>query len=134
MIVKIKKSLLEKIFLDTEKCYPYEACGILAGESNNEKIVERIYSIKNICQSSVAYEMDPEEIYQTLKQIENDNLALLGFYHSHPLGGSGYSLIDEKKSELWKGHLYFIVSLENRKFACYLKNESLHELEVIIMT
>ena len=73
MIVRLKKCLLGKIFLDAAKCYPFEACGILAGESNNERIVERIYSIKNICQSSVAYEMEPEELYQTLKQIENDD-------------------------------------------------------------
>lgn len=129
MVVKIKKSELEKIFLDAEKCHPYEACGILAGKIKDEII--KAYPVKNILLSPVEYELDPEQLYQTLRQIENDNLKLLGFYHSHPHGNTVYSKLDEDKSNFWESHLYFIVSPKRREYTCYRRNERLQKQDVI---
>lgn len=70
---------------------PLEACGLLAGKGDS---VEKVFSIRNADQSTVRFRMDPQEQYQAFQWIDTNSLALVGIYHSHPLGPETVSPTD----------------------------------------
>jgi len=94
---------------------PIEACGIIAGQIRDYdgkigKEVLRIYPCKNELQSPVEYKIGAEEQLRSFREINDNDLDLLGFYHSHPNTSSHPSKIDEKRAN-YVGHSYLILSL-----------------------
>lgn len=64
---------------------PNEACGLLAGvRDGDEKIVKKVYLLKNIDESPEHFSMAPEEQFQAISDIRKHDLILLGNFHSHP--------------------------------------------------
>ena len=70
---------------------PLEACGLLAGKSDQ---VEKVILIRNQAQSPVRFVMDPYEQLQAFEWIESNGLDLLGIFHSHPAGPETVSATD----------------------------------------
>lgn len=70
---------------------PREACGLLAGKSDQ---VESVYPVKNIATSQDRFQMGPSEQVQALFEIEASGSELLAIYHSHPEGPSMPSAAD----------------------------------------
>ena len=62
---------------------PEEACGLLAGASDEARVV---YPIANALRSPVRFRMDPREQLAAFKQIEAAGLDLVAIFHSHPNG------------------------------------------------
>jgi proteasome lid subunit RPN8/RPN11 len=94
---------------------PNEACGIIAGQIRDYKgkIVKevlRIYHCINELQSPVEYKIGAEEQLRIFIELNDNNLNLLGFYHSHPNTSSKPSKIDEKRAN-YIGYSYLILSL-----------------------
>lgn len=103
---------------------PIEACGIIAGQirDHNEKIVKevlKIYLCKNELQSSVEYKIGAEEQLRIFSEINDEDLDLLGFYHSHPNTSSNPSQIDEKRAN-YIGYSYLIISLHPTKISSWI--------------
>lgn len=90
-IISISQEFLNKIISHCKETYPNEACGLLAGKTN---IVERVYKITNIRQSSVTYEMDSKEQLKCEKEIRGAGLKVIGIYHSHPSSSAYPSHLD----------------------------------------
>jgi proteasome lid subunit RPN8/RPN11 len=66
---------------------PEEACGMLAGYiKENVVSYKKAYPCENILHSPTRFRMDPEEQIATIFKIENEEMHLLGTYHSHPNG------------------------------------------------
>jgi proteasome lid subunit RPN8/RPN11 len=64
---------------------PNEACGLLAGEiQGEEKIVRKIYGLKNIDESPEHFSMAPEDQFAVIADVRKKGLSLLGNFHSHP--------------------------------------------------
>lgn len=70
---------------------PLEACGLLAGKKDS---VETVLKVRNAAQSQVRFRMDPQEQYNALMWIEDNDLDLVGIYHSHPSGPETVSATD----------------------------------------
>lgn len=62
---------------------PLEACGLLAGRAGR---VEAVIPITNAEQSPVKFRMDPLEQLHAFEWIDENELELLGIFHSHPSG------------------------------------------------
>lgn len=62
---------------------PMEACGLLAGKNNR---VEKVLFVRNQAQSPVRFVMDPYEQLKAFDWIDDNELDLLGIFHSHPSG------------------------------------------------
>ncbi|MDO9088171.1 MAG: M67 family metallopeptidase [Anaerolineaceae bacterium] len=73
---------------------PEESCGLLAGNNNQ---VTMIIFVTNQLHSPVKYYMDPMELYKALEAIDEENLELVGIFHSHPKGPSRPSETDIKE-------------------------------------
>lgn len=74
---------------------PLEACGLLAGRNST---VESVLEVTNQAQSPVRYVMDPIEQLHAFEWIDDNELELLGIFHSHPAGPETVSPTDIAES------------------------------------
>lgn len=92
---------------------PNEDCGLLGGilEGNN-KIVKKVYFLKNIDESPEHFSMEPKEQFAAVKDMRANGWILLGNFHSHPNSPSRMS--EEDKRLAFDTNLsYLILSLSN---------------------
>lgn len=64
-------------------CLPEEGCGLIAGKGS--RVVE-IFPITNALHSPTDFEMDAQEELEALIRIDQLELDLIAYYHSHPNG------------------------------------------------
>ncbi len=118
-MLSITRSDLRTIIDHCNAGYPDEACGILAGRLGR---VERVYCMANARPGPASYEMDPEEQFRVMKDVQLAGLEMLGTFHSHP-GGQAYPSGIDVERAYWPGTLfpnypdavYVIVSLIDRQ-------------------
>lgn len=83
--IQIKNEDLEKIHAHAKLAYPFEACGLLIGETrNNKKLVKKVIPTENKNKAREdRYEIDPKE-YIKIDNKLNKSEYIIGIYHSHP--------------------------------------------------
>lgn len=117
-----------------ENCYPSECCGILIGRNNGaEETVTIAYPVRNMtagdnCRS---FCIDPLEILRSEIYAEQNNLEILGFFHSHPDNEASASTEDIR--HMITGYFYPIISVRNGKAAeirCYQRADNNAVFEV----
>lgn len=93
----------------SERDYPFEACGLLAGRNHDVKL---IIPVTNISESKDEFQMEPQEQIEAFLRIENEEYDLLAIYHSHP---NGLSLPSKKdlSSHYYPGVYAVILSPKN---------------------
>lgn len=84
-----------RMLADVKARAPEEACGLLAGKGS---VVRTISPITNALHSPVLYRMAPEEQLAVFNQIDEQDLDLIGIYHSHPNGPQQPSERDLKEA------------------------------------
>jgi proteasome lid subunit RPN8/RPN11 len=101
---KVNKAIIEHI----KGCYPHEACGILVGK---ERLVKIAYSTKNIVKDRARdrYEIDPKDFIEIDRKASENNLEIIGFYHSHPDHPSLPSQFDKERA--WPDYIYLILAI-----------------------
>lgn len=127
-MLKIKKEIYEEMIEYCRSCFPQEACGILAG---NNKVVTKIYKIKNIENSSVSYLMEPQEQFKAMKDMRTHGLEMLAIFHSHPWGDAFPS---QKDKELAFYDVYYlIVAIKPQlQVKCFrIKDSSVREVKLV---
>jgi len=133
-LLVITKANLKKIVSHAMREFPNEACGVIAGKKfGEEKLVEKVYEVKNRVKSPLRYEMDPEEQLKVFQEIEKSFLEVLGFYHSHPHSNATPSEID-KSLAFYEGFSYVIYSIPLKTLASFIwdgKNFNSEKIKVI---
>ena len=104
IVLKLKKSDYQKIVEYCKNIFPNEACGLLAGTTENEvatisnssvnyeivypktiiKTITKIYLLSNMDASSNHYSMNPEEQLKAVKDARKNGAEIIGSFHSHP--------------------------------------------------
>jgi proteasome lid subunit RPN8/RPN11 len=88
---------------------PFESCGVLAGSGG---VITELHRAKNAADlSGIRYEIDPREFLRINQAIDDDDLDLVGIYHSHPFTRAYPSATD--LGQAWEGLVYVIVSLRD---------------------
>ena len=83
--IKVTKDLLFEMVNFAKENYPMEAAMLLFGQVEGIKVIlECIERMKNILNSSVTFEIDPEEFYKIYLKNEKENRKFVGIFHSHP--------------------------------------------------
>ena len=103
----IPQLIFDEMIAHCKKGYPYEACGILAGEGN---MVSKIYTMTNIEESPVSYLLDSKEQFNVMKDMREDNTSMVAIFHSHPSSAAYPSLTDVNLA-FYDDAVYVIVSL-----------------------
>jgi len=136
--LKISRDDLQTILDHCTAAYPNEACGILAGRAGR---VEKVYPMRNVRPSPVAYEMEAEEQLRVMKEIRQAGLWLVGIFHSH-INSPAYPSGVDVEQAYWPGTLYpnypeavyVILSLRDQKnpdFKGYLIHDGTAETVLV---
>jgi proteasome lid subunit RPN8/RPN11 len=112
--VRIDPNLLSEVFEHATQDYPIEACGVLAGRGEPDRVIRMV----NDADDERRYRFDPEEqlaVWQRLDQLRLDPLVI---YHSHPHGRPWPSRTDIAQAQ--EGPLYLIVGNQDGHLAARL--------------
>ncbi|MBS7640107.1 MAG: M67 family metallopeptidase [Candidatus Bathyarchaeia archaeon] len=135
LIIRLSKREVDWLIKAAQKSYPLEICGALFGLINSDGriLIKKVVILSNILNSSVAFQIDPEEFLAELMRSENEGLRHVGFFHSHP-GSATPSDIDVKFMRLWPESIWLIISLINYEIAAYrIVNSEVRNVHVEII-
>jgi proteasome lid subunit RPN8/RPN11 len=109
--MRIDTRTRERLFSLARGGAPEEVCGVLGGRDEPERVVTGVHPVSNVAEDPrTRYELDPEETYRIIEELEERGDDVLGFYHSHPAGPDEPSETDRELAT-WEGKVYCIVSL-----------------------
>jgi proteasome lid subunit RPN8/RPN11 len=80
-MIRIPRSIYQKMIEHARREDPVECCGILGGK---DETVQKSFEIKNVESSSVQFLMDPQEQFNAFEVMENSSMEMVAIYHSHP--------------------------------------------------
>lgn len=124
----LEHALAEKIREHGEATYPHECCGALLGhdaeiakaESTGQETPRRVVSLlplsnRNGDSPRNRFSLTAEDVRATEAAAREQNLEVIGWYHSHPDHPAKPSEFDRQHA--WPWYSYIIVSVQ-RGFAC----------------
>ena len=107
--VSIPARFLQQILLQSEKDYPNETCGILAGPKTQKQEVTDIYPCKNVQDeyhakdpisfprtARTAYFIEPRQLLLIQRQTREKDQEMRIIYHSHIDAGAYFSEEDQR--------------------------------------
>jgi proteasome lid subunit RPN8/RPN11 len=101
----------EAIVAHARSDFPYEVCGLLAGQGG---VVVRHYQIPNATRSMTTYSMEGRALLAAMREIDDREWDLLAIYHSHTHTEAFPSRTDVELA-FYPDAVYLIVSLEDRE-------------------
>lgn len=130
----------KKIYEHAKSEYPKECCGVLAGKrGEDERTVCKVIPTKNAADAerrNTYFSINPLELMRIEQEIEQEELQIVGFYHSHPDCDAIAS--KEDAAHMIEGYSYPIVEIRNgdcliiNSYTIIVKNKVLIHKEKII--
>jgi proteasome lid subunit RPN8/RPN11 len=96
-----------------EETYPYECCGVLLGNVDDDvRVVTSVVRCGNTRTDSAhnRYNIDPRELVRIQREGRERGEDIVGFYHSHPDHPAEWSQTDLAEAH-WIGCSYVITSV-----------------------
>jgi proteasome lid subunit RPN8/RPN11 len=117
MIIQVPADIMEQIRKNGEKTYPEEGAGLMLGlEENGIRTVEDILVLENAREDGTRhnrYLITAEDMLQGEKEAANQDLSIIGIFHSHPDHPNRPSEFDQEFAVPW--YSYLITSIHNGK-------------------
>ena len=108
-MMRVTRAVYDQMIAHAQDDRPFEACGVLAGSGGT---VTGLHRAKNVADLyGVRYEIDGRDFLKINQAIDDDDLDLIGIYHSHPFTRAYPSATD--LAQAWEGLVYAIVSLRD---------------------
>jgi len=102
-----------------EETYPHECCGVLLGKAldgiNEVEVAVRAGNTRTDSAHN-RYHIAPQELVSIQRQAREQDLDIVGFYHSHPDHPARWSQTDLAEAH-WFGCSYVITSVDQGKAA-----------------
>jgi proteasome lid subunit RPN8/RPN11 len=113
-MLKITTKDYEALRKHGEETYPYECCGVLLGQMNDDghRIVTTTARCGNTRDDSPhnRYHIDPKELIRIQREGRARGEDIIGFYHSHPDHPAQWSSTDLAEAH-WFGCSYVITAV-----------------------
>ena len=109
------QTAFERMTAHVRNAYPKEGCGILLGREGG-RWIKNVAVIRNLSEPDQAgkhFLMDPLAVYRAEREAAENEMDILGFYHSHPDREAVPSKEDE--AYLIPGMVYIILSVINNR-------------------
>lgn len=100
----------DAIFATCIRALPNEGCGLLLGTSDG--VVREIAASKNVADSAKVYEIDPRVLLRAYRRADDEEIEVLGVFHSHTHSEAYPSPTDVRQAPDPSWH-YVIVSLRD---------------------
>lgn len=128
----VTEKQINSLISSTKEYLPYESCFLLLGNIVDlEYRVSVLKNMENIANSECSFIMDPDQIIKVYQWASNNELEVIGVYHSHLDGArpSSTDVIFMQINEL----IWLIYEVSSSKFKAFiLENETLKEVEIKI--
>lgn len=110
--IHITEEAWQSILSQAQKDAPIESCGYALGEvsEDGETLITYNYPLTNIDHAAEHFSLDPKEQFAAIKYARQNNLKVIGNWHSHPASPSRPSEEDKRLAFDPKA-LYLILSL-----------------------
>jgi proteasome lid subunit RPN8/RPN11 len=128
-MLRFQQATIEAIYAHARETYPEECCGFVLTDDETET-VRRITNVQNVMHerdpatfprdATVAYFMDPKELFAVDRELGDGALSVKAVYHSHPNHDAYFSPEDKKQAlfedqPLYPGAVYLVVSVYDRQ-------------------
>jgi len=113
-ILKVSDAVYAQMRAHGEETYPHECCGVLLGRASEEgNEVETAIRAGNTRTDSAhnRYHIAPQELIAIQRQARQQELDIVGFYHSHPDHPAQWSQTDFHEAH-WLSCSYVITAVE----------------------
>jgi [CysO sulfur-carrier protein]-S-L-cysteine hydrolase len=107
MAMRIPKAIYEEMLRHAREEAPNECCGLI-GALNGE--AKTLYRARNAEASALRYNLDPQDQFRIMTEIEEKGEELSAIYHSHT-GSPAYPSQTDINLAAYPDALYLIVSL-----------------------
>ena len=77
----IAGSVVDDIVGHARECRPRECCGVLLGRTGH---ITHAVRARNAAESATRFELDPRDHIAARRVARDQQLEVLGYYHSHP--------------------------------------------------
>lgn len=109
-MLELPRRFVEEMVRHAREEDPNECCGLIAGKDGR---AVRLYRITNTEHSPYRYYMDPRELYQAYREMEDRGWQLLAIYHSHT-HSPAYPSPTDVRLATWPDAYYVLISLEDK--------------------
>jgi [CysO sulfur-carrier protein]-S-L-cysteine hydrolase len=106
--MRIRRELIDEIVAHAREDAPNECCGLVAGRDGAATAVHRV---ANEFASPFRYQLEGQQQYNLMKEIEQRGDELAGIYHSHTRSEAYPSQTDINQAKWWPDPLYLICSI-----------------------
>ena len=107
-MIEIARAVLDEVVAHARAAAPCECCGLLVGQA--DAIVDAVRAA-NVADDPVRrFLIDPKDHIGARRQARTRGLAVVGFYHSHPLSPAEPSATDVAEAS-YADYIHLIVSL-----------------------
>jgi proteasome lid subunit RPN8/RPN11 len=105
--VRISKSIYEELLRHARDDAPNECCGLIGGQNG---IATTVYRARNAEASPLRYNIDPQDQFRIMTEMEEKGEELSAIYHSHTASPAYPSQTDINLAA-YPDAVYLIVSL-----------------------
>ena len=105
--MRISRSIYEELVEHARAEAPNECCGLIGGENGEAKSV---YRARNAEASPLRYNLDPQDQFRIMSEIDDNGEELAAIYHSHTASPAYPSQTDINLAA-YPDAIYLIVSL-----------------------
>lgn len=107
--LELDRATFEALVEHARSDFPYEVCGLLAGENGE---LRAHYPIPNDARSMTFYNMEPKALLRAMNDIDDHGWDLLAIYHSHTHTEAFPSPTDIELA-FYPEAVYLIISLQD---------------------
>jgi len=105
--MRIPKAIYEELLEHAREDAPNECCGLIGGEDG---VAKTVYRARNAEASPLRYNLDPQDQFRIMTEMEERGEELAAIYHSHT-GSPAYPSQTDINLAAYPDALYLIVSL-----------------------
>jgi [CysO sulfur-carrier protein]-S-L-cysteine hydrolase len=105
--MRIPKAIYEELLEHAREVAPNECCGLIGGEDG---VAKTVYRARNAEASPLRYNLDPQDQFRIMTEMEERGEELAAIYHSHTASPAYPSRTDINLAA-YPDALYLIVSL-----------------------
>jgi len=105
--MRIPRRIYEELLAHAREDAPNECCGLIGGEDG---VAKTVYRARNAEASPLRYNLDPQDQFRIMTEMEEKGEELSAIYHSHTASAAYPSQTDINLAA-YPDTLYLIVSL-----------------------
>jgi [CysO sulfur-carrier protein]-S-L-cysteine hydrolase len=105
--VRIPRAIYEELLEHAREDAPNECCGLIGGEDG---VAKTVYRARNAEASPLRYNLDPQDQFRIMSEMDESGEELAAIYHSH-IASPAYPSQTDINLAAYPDALYLIVSL-----------------------